>query len=204
MNSLSIGKSVCPSIARDGRALKFMAVAWFAVFTMPIEAAVSEQSSSAAPANEPAAAVWQAYDLNFHYFASGTYYNCSALETRLETMLRQLGAEKAVRATVTGCFGTADVGNMLSARIHVRMPTLAGDAPAESFMATTKTIRLSSGRTGDSSGGDCELLEQVRDQILPTLKLKVVKDDLNCIPNSANPPGRSLQIVALVPEAPKK
>jgi hypothetical protein len=148
--------------------------------------------------------VWQTYDLDFHYFASGTYYNCSALETRLESMLRQLGAEKTVRATVTGCFGTADVGNMLSARIHVRMPALAGDAPAESFMATTKTVTLKSGRSGDSSGGDCELLEQVRDQILPALKLQVVKDDLHCIPHSANPPGRSLQVVALLPEVSKK
>ncbi len=204
MNCLSAGKSVWPSALHINRVLRLMAIASCLVFAMPSGAAVSAQSSSAVPANEPAAAVWQAYDLDFHYFASGTYYNCSALETRLETMLRQLGAEKDVRATVTGCFGTADVGNMLSARIHVRMPALAGDAPAESFMATTKTITLKSGRSGDSSGGDCELLEQVRDQILPTLKLKVVKDDLNCIPNSANPPNRSLQIVALLPEVSKK
>jgi hypothetical protein len=166
-------------------------------------AAASHSSSSASIVNEPAAAVWQAYELQFHYFASHTYYSCSGLESRLEAILRELGADKDVRASVTGCFGTADVGNMLNARIKVRMPVAAGDAPAESFLASSKVVTVRGGRQGASMSGDCELLEQVRDQILPALKLERVKDDLNCIPGAANSPNRSLQVRALLPEAVK-
>jgi hypothetical protein len=165
--------------------------------------AQSSQSSSESAVNQPQAAVWQAYELQFHYFAAHTYYSCSGLENRLEAMLRQLGAAKDINVMVTGCFGTADVGNMLSARIKTRMPAAAGEAPSDSFQATSKLVVLRSGRAGDNAGGDCELLEQVRDQILPALKLKLVKDDLNCVPGMANSPSRSLQVMALLPELSK-
>jgi hypothetical protein len=167
-------------------------------------ASVSSQSSSSSSAvNQPVAAVWQPYELQFNYFAAHTYYSCSGLEDRLAAILRELGADKEVHVSVTGCFGSANVGNMLNARIQARLPAAAGDAPADSFQATTKVITIRAGRSGDATAGDCELLEQVRDQILPALKLERVKDDLNCIPGGANSPSRSLQVRALIPEATK-
>ncbi len=47
--------------------------------------------------------------------------------------------------------------------------------------------------------GDCELLEQVRDQLLPALQLKIVKDDLHCFPGQEVLANRTMQIAALVP-----
>jgi len=146
-------------------------------------------------------AVWQPYELDFHYFGTSTYYNCSSLEDRLEGILRELGADKDVRANVTGCFGSANLGKMLNAHINVRMPALTNDTTADAFPVNSKTVSLKSGRSGDALGSDCELLEQIRDQILPALKLQAVKDDLSCIPGHANYASRSLQVTAWVPDA---
>jgi hypothetical protein len=178
--------------------LRLAGIACLVAATASSIAAVPTQSGSAAEVSPPASAVWQPYELNFHYFAAHTYYSCSGLEDRLEDLLQEMGADKDVRATVSGCFGTANIGNMLSARIRLRMPTASGDAASESFPVTTRTVTLKAGGPGDTGSGDCELLEQVRDQILPALKLQLVKDDLHCIPGVASSPGRSLQVVAMV------
>ena len=70
-------------------------------------AALGAQSSTAAETTPPTAAVWQPYEVNFHYFATGTYYSCSGLEDRLEGMLQTMGASKDVHVGVSGCFGPA-------------------------------------------------------------------------------------------------
>jgi hypothetical protein len=193
-----------PSVRFASRMLGLAGITCLLAATMLSVAAVPVQPASASEVSPPASAVWQPYELNFHYFAANTYYSCSGLENRLEGLLREMGADKDVRASVSGCFGPANLGNMLSARIRLRMPTASGDAVSESFLVSSKTVTLKSGRLGDVGSGDCELLEQVRDQILPALKLQLVKDDLRCVPGAANSPGRSLQVVALLPEVAKR
>lgn len=165
--------------------------------------ALYAQSVSASEVPQPTSAVWKPYELDFHYFGSTTYYNCSALESRLEQLLQEIGADKETHVTVTGCFGPADLGKMLTAHIRVRMP-VSSEPQSQSFPVSSKTVTLKAGRTGESGSGDCELLEQVRDQLLPAFKLQLVKDDLGCVPGQATYAGRSLQVMALLPEPAKK
>jgi ABC-type glycerol-3-phosphate transport system substrate-binding protein len=83
-------------------------------------------------------ALWQDYDVRFHYFGFTTSYTCSGLEDRLEEILRELGAHPDVRVTASGCFGPNDVSKTLTARIRARMPTIPGEAAADSFTATRR------------------------------------------------------------------
>lgn len=166
-------------------------------------ATLHAQPAGAAEVAQPVSAVWKPYELDFHYFGSTTYYNCSALEDRLEQLLQEMGADKEMRVTVTGCFGPADIGKMLTAHIRVRMP-VSGEPQAQSFLVSSKPVTLKAGRSGQSGASDCELLEQVRDQILPVFKLQLVKDDLGCVPGQATYSNRSLQVMALLPEPAKK
>jgi hypothetical protein len=159
------------------------------------------QPSSASGVSQAIPAIWQPYELTFHYFGFTTYYSCSALEDRLEQMLQEMGADKDVRVIATGCFGSADLGKNLTAHIRVRMPMAPSEPQEQSFLATSRPVTLKSGGFGAVGSGDCELLEQVRDQILPALKLQLIKDSLGCIPGHASYSGHSLQVMALVPEA---
>lgn len=174
------------------------------VAAMLQSASASSQSSgsgstAAAGAAPEVTALWQAHDLRFHYFGLTTYYTCSGLEDRLEQILKELGAHSDVRVTATGCFGMNDIGKMLSARIRVRMPTVPGEAAADSFAATSKAVSLTTHRLGYMGAGDCELLEQVRDQLLPALKIQLVKDGLHCVPGQSSLINQSLQVQALIP-----
>lgn len=189
--------------AGRSRWLAVVAGAAGAVMSMGVIPAEAQPNSESG-VSQGAPAVWQSYELNFHYFGSTTYYSCSGLEDRLEQILREMGANQDVQVSASGCFGSADIGNMLSARIRVRMPVAPGESQTETFRAASTPVTLRSGSNGSTGSGDCELLEQVRDQILPALKIQLVKDELRCIPGHANYSGRVLQVMALLPEAPAK
>lgn len=147
-------------------------------------------------------AQWQPRELNFHYMGLSTYYSCTAIEDRLEQLLRDLGAKPDVRVSATGCFTPSDVSKMISARIRLSMPVAAdGAAPTKdvaAFPAQHKVVTLRTHPDNQFGSGDCELLEQVRNQLVPALKLQIVKDDLHCIPGQATVGNQTVQVATLV------
>jgi hypothetical protein len=163
-----------------------------ALLGQPKAAAANDAATGAVPA------LWKTYDLYFHYFGFNTYYTCSGLEDRLEQILKQLGADKDVRATATGCLGFNEVNNMLSARIKARLPVAPKAEAEQSFLAVSKPVTLQTRLRGDPGLGDCELLEQVRRQLLPALSIPLVKDGLHCSPGQIEIGSQSLQVMTLV------
>lgn len=158
--------------------------------------------TAAQAADKPVQASWQSYEVDFPYMGFGAYYSCTGLEDRLEDYLRQLGAQKDVKVMAQGCAGQ-DVSNSIWTHIRVSLPTPADANSADSkdkFPAVQKTVALKTQRYGESGSGNCELLEQVRDRLLPKLKLKAVQDDLHCVPKQPNVGVKTLQVAALVPE----
>jgi hypothetical protein len=63
-----------------------------------------------------------------------------------------------------------------------------------------KEVTLKTRLFSQSGSGDCELLEQVRDRLLPQLKLKATQDNLTCVPGQAMIGEQRLVVAALVPE----
>lgn len=174
-------------------------------------ASAVESAEQQAGANvETVQAQWQEpRQLNFHYMGFTTYYDCDAIEDRVESIMKQLGAKPDVRVSATGCFAPNRVSNMITARIRVTMPAAVGadakgaaSADHQPFAAQRKTVSLQTNEGGRAGAGDCELLEQLRDQVLPMLKLQVTKDDLHCVPGQAMVGNRVLQVTALVPVKP--
>jgi hypothetical protein len=152
-------------------------------------------------AKEHVQAQWQSRELTFHFMGFRTYYSCSAIEDRLEQMLRELGANSDVRVVATGC-SPAPVSSMITARVRLSMPIDVGSAAtpdSPTFSAQKKVVTLAIHDGHHVGAGDCELLEQVRDQLLPALKLQIVKDDVHCFPGEAVLGNRTMQIAALVP-----
>lgn len=199
-----MNSSSCRYLGRS-RLLAWVAGAGLAMLASHAGAVVSQSGDTTTQAGARiVTAQWQSYDLRFHYFGFTTYYSCSGLEDRLEQLLMEMGADRDVRVIASGCFGFHDVSKTLSARIQVRMPALQGTSQDASFPAVSKSVLLRSSRYGDMGAGDCELLEQVRDQLLPALKLQLVKDDLSCMPGQASLRGYTLQVMALIPEKPAK
>lgn len=172
------------------------------VLALASAAAMGGSAWAAGDATQNLQASWQSYEVDFPYMGTTTYYSCTGLEDRLEQILKDLGARPDVRVTALGCAGN-DVNRSLSTRIRVSLPSETGAAGAEQFAVIPKQVTLKSHILGGTGSGDCELLEQVRDRLLPKLKLKAANDDLVCIPGQSTLGVRTLQVSALIP-APKK
>lgn len=156
-------------------------------------------AGAAQAADEPATqASWQSYEVDFPYMGFGSYYSCTGLEDRLEEYLRQLGARKDVKVMATGC-AASDVSNSIWTHVRVSLPAPADASAQDTFPAAQKTVKLSTQPYGEAGSGNCDLLEQMRDRLLPKLKLKAVDDNLHCVPRQASVGARQLQVAALVP-----
>lgn len=173
------------------------------VFSMPaimllgVSAAMCASTAAADDAAGGVQAAWQSYDLNFPYMGMTTYYSCTGLEDRLEQILKDLGARPDVRVSAMGCAGN-EVSRSLWTRIRVSLPTQTGGT-GEPFAVTSKQVMLKTHTLGQVGSGDCELLEQVRDRLLPQLKLKAEGDNLVCVPGQVTIGVRTLQVAALIP-----
>jgi len=152
-------------------------------------------------------AQWQPYSFNFAFMGFSTYYSCSGLENRLEQILLQLGAKSDVQVNAAGCFEGDRVSKMVTASVRVAMPVevaAAADAAqstdATSIKAQRKTITLNTQISGYTGSGDCELMEQVRDRLLPAIKLKALENNLHCIPWQEMLFNQTVKVPALIPD----
>jgi hypothetical protein len=57
---------------------------------------------SPALAQQPTMALWKAQEINFSYSSTTSIYSCGALEARVESLLRAVGADQ-VKASASGC-----------------------------------------------------------------------------------------------------
>jgi hypothetical protein len=60
-------------------------------------------TSAQGAAQEPVAAVWQPRKINFSYSSATTVFSCSALASRVASILRAVGARDDLKVKATGC-----------------------------------------------------------------------------------------------------
>ena len=188
--------------------------------------AVAAETADVKPADVNA--IWQVQEIHFAYQGFTTYYSCDGLRDKVRDVLLELGARKDVLVRTAGCDAISGPARIPSVRIFVANPVEATDAALaarqandkrteilarlqrnskqkfsdEPFTAQRKRIVLSSKETlgsFSSIAGDCELLEQVADDIVPKLGAKVVQNNLHCVPHQGTVGNPKLIVEALVP-----
>jgi hypothetical protein len=71
----------------------------------------------------------------------------------------------------------------LAAPGAVARGSVAGDvAPGEPVVGVWRHVKLARGRPRNLDPGDCELLEQFRDKVVPLFTTRALKDETRCIP----------------------
>jgi hypothetical protein len=176
-----------------------------------------------APADgESVEAVWKAQQVNFEYRAYSTTYSCRALEDKLELILRSVGAREDVQLRSYACdeqigiarfqislqspvvaseanlreLTTHDAKDELIARVNGEELPSAADVPR--FPAVWKTVSFARDRRMRLGRGDCELVQQLRRQILPRMSVHIVKDNVRCSSSLGNVGPPRLTVSALV------
>lgn len=175
----------------------------------------------AADSAAPIEAIWKPQQIVFPYQGFTTAYDCDALADKVERILRAVGAHQEVTARASGC-----IINKPSRSITVRLTAatpveasqmnklaLAQDPEraklieriggkqaidADAFAAVWQTVALNRDRPLDLEPGDCELLEQLRDRVLPKLQVKIIENEVHCTPHQLSSVTPRLVVSALI------
>jgi hypothetical protein len=150
---------------------------------------------------------WQAHDVEFRYMGFTSVYSCDGLQTKLQALLRRLGARPGFKVTSWDCargYGTPD--RFVRATLHFDtlqpMPPSAAPASTAADPLTGgrwRKVELSPQRPYELDRGDCELIEQFRDRILPLFATRAVQNSVTCVPYQESSGGYSLQADVFAP-----
>ena len=196
--------------------------------TLPFGVYAAESVQGSAPVQ----AVWQPQEIKYSYVGFTTAYNCDAFETKLESVLKALGAHPQTNVRASGCelnrpsrnfFVTVTTATPVPAteatinkikssgysesqqKLLERLGTKKAIS-TDPFPAQWQTMDLAQNRKLDLQPGDCELMEGLRDHVLPKLEIKVVEDRVQCTPKQLSIQTPQLKVSSLValPSADKK
>ncbi len=175
-----------------------------------------------ADSSAPVQAGWKTQEIRYSYTGFTTAYDCDAAEDRIRAILRALGAHQQTRVMAQGCtmnrpsrnfFITITTATPVPVADLTKTPSQTSrdellkrlGVPAskldETFPAEWKTVELSRDRSLDLEPGDCELMQGLRDHVLPKLAVKIQADRVQCIPHEVSLQTPELSVSALVPMA---
>lgn len=146
----------------------------------PTPAGTQPASPARAPlASEPG--VWKEQDLQFDYLGFTMHYSCSGLRERMLLVLRLLGA-RAEAGDVAGC---GDYPRAIERFPYVRA-RFATFVPADPSAAATvpgqwRSVDLVG--LGKLDANECELMEQIIQQVLPRFAVRNIGKPANCVPH---------------------
>jgi hypothetical protein len=151
-------------------------------------------------------ATWAQKEFTFTYQGFTTKYSCDGLHGKMRKILLQLGARKEdLKISDRGCSGRSGVPDPFPG-VAVKMSVLVpADAAAASGGGPTvpshwKAVQLKLDNESLSEAGECELVEQVKQKVLPLFTTRNVDFKSTCVPHQLNPGGTALVADVLAPD----
>jgi hypothetical protein len=159
-------------------------------------------------ADQPAAAaqelgVWQKHEYSFAFMGFTTTYSCDGLADKLKVLLIAAGARHDVKSFPGACangFGRVDK----FARADLTFYTLApvqGDTPAgaKRISGTWRSVSFSARSPRELATGDCELVEQFRNSVLPMFATRNDQNKTTCVPHQESGSNIDLKFEVFAP-----
>lgn len=169
----------------------------------PVVALLCTFGAAAAGADEPVLAGWQARQVEFTYVGFTTHYTCDGLRGKVKSLMRHVGVRDDLKVSTSGCeFAPGEIARMPRVRIQFAtpVPRESGDRTAgEPVPAQWKTVVIRRDQPKHLGLGDCELVEQFRDHVLPAFQLREQSGQITCIPHQLSGSRIDLRFTALVP-----
>ncbi len=191
----------------------------------------AQAAASSADAGATVNAVWLQHEVNFTYMGRTSYYSCDGLRTKVTWILEQLGAKPGFQVSTRGCVNLSGPDMFPGVRIEAALPAaatpellaqLAADASKRQlaaraagqpepvveataqFPARVKRVRFAStpGTLDELQNGDCELMEQLRDRAFGELGVKVIEDQVRCVPGQVTLGAVRMTVEVLEPVPP--
>jgi hypothetical protein len=145
-----------------------------------------------APTGKPRAAVWKDRRVDFFYVGRTSRYSCDGLRDKVRAMLIDLGARRDLSVVAVGC-ADYDRGSARPRGSRLKIvfsspalpeghekPQRDGDLAAVD--ARFQRFSIASDAFRNMGIGDCELVQQFAQQLLPKLAVRAVHEDIVCVP----------------------
>jgi len=170
----------------------------------------ASQSSAAEPA--PAAThdlgVWQKHEYSFVFMGFTSTYSCDGLADKIKVLLIAAGARRDSKSQPGACaagFGRPDKFARATLTFYTLAPAGA-DTPADAkpVDAAWRAVALSPRSPRELNIGDCELVEQFRNNVLPMFTTRNLENHVSCIPhqNSGSSIDLRFESLAAIPATP--
>lgn len=164
-------------------------------------------------------AAWTAKEMRFVYLGFTSKFSCDGLADRMRKVLLLLGARKDLQVTPSGCsspFGRPDPFPGVAIKMNVleasdqahgdkgANATNAGNASAAPVPAHWKMVDVNAALAKDPlwQAGQCELLEQIKQSVLPKFSTRNVSYRSTCVPNQLSVGATQLRAEVLLPDTP--
>ena len=161
---------------------------------------IGDRDSAAAATDvaDAQAAAWTPKELSFTYQGFTTHYSCDGRARKCAARVSPWGhAERTSPCTSRAArVRMADPSRFRACAIKMQVltPVAAAATPdAKTVAAHWKTVDLRLDRDPLSESGDCELLEQIKQSILPLFTTRNIKYSSTCVPHQLSAGGTKLQ-----------
>ncbi len=155
------------------------------------------------------AGVWQKHELSFAYMGFTSTYSCDGLADKIKLLLIAAGARQDAKSRPGACasgFGRPDKFARANLTFYTLAPAGANSAPTgDQAAGTWRTVSIAAQSPRDLHTGDCELVEQFRNTVLPMFATRNVEDHTTCVPHqdSGSVIGLRFESFAAAPRAPR-
>ena len=142
--------------------------------------------AGAPSAAAPEQGVWQKHEYSFQYFGFTTTYSCEGLASKVRVLLIAAGARadaKSLPGVCTRELGGADKFSRATLRFYTLAPAGSADNASPPTNSTWRSVRFANLSPREVTLGDCELIEQFRDKVLPMFTTRNVDSRMACTPN---------------------
>jgi hypothetical protein len=146
-------------------------------------------------------AEWTRKELNFVYkHGFTTHYSCEGLRDKMQDILTRLGAAD-IRIRSTGCISLTgpDVFPGMQVRMNVLQPAHEW-AIGHTVPAQWKKVDVLAGRDPVDAAGDCDLIAQIKQDVLPLFVTRNVHYSATCQKGAVLPGATRLTADILLPE----
>jgi hypothetical protein len=151
--------------------------------------------SSTIRADETAAqepGIWQKHSYSFAFLGFTSTYSCDGLADKLKVLLIAAGARPDAKSRAGACasgFGRPDKFARADLTFYTlalgASPSSGADAPSGSkpVNGTWRPVSFAAHSPRELATGDCELIEQFRNNVLPMFTTRNVENHTTCVPH---------------------
>jgi hypothetical protein len=129
---------------------------------------------------------WQSHKYTFQFMGFTTTYSCDGLADKLRIVLLAAGARADVKSQPGACasgFGRPDKFARADLTFYTLTPADSGTATGGGAQGVWRPVTFAARQPRQLALGDCELMEQFRQLVLPMFTTRNVVSNTTCIPH---------------------